>query len=180
MELVDNNPIVCADVFSVPDPAATLLLMAAGPLCRAGLLIESPVFITNTPANEEELSRWLGLSGWNDGIDVHHEPHNMGSVLAGSCIASIPAPEEDSDLLDLYEEAFGRSFFVRRGSAREWGPELVRGTPFGVYDLSISEDGDAALVTVRVLADRHGKCGEAQTIHAFNVMNGFEESLGII
>jgi N-acetyl-gamma-glutamylphosphate reductase len=29
------------------------------------------------------------------------------------------------------------------------------------------------------MADRNGKCGAAQVVHAMNVMCGFEESLGI-
>ena len=40
VELMDNNPLVCADVASVPDPASTLTLIAIGPLIRAGLLVE--------------------------------------------------------------------------------------------------------------------------------------------
>jgi N-acetyl-gamma-glutamylphosphate reductase len=36
-----------------------------------------------------------------------------------------------------------------------------------------------SLLTVQVMIDRNGKGGAAQVVHAFNVMNGFEESLGI-
>ncbi len=34
IELMDNNPIVCADEMSVPGPASTLALIALGPLLR--------------------------------------------------------------------------------------------------------------------------------------------------
>jgi N-acetyl-gamma-glutamylphosphate reductase len=179
IELTDNNPIVCADVFSVPGPAETLLLLALGPLCRAGLLLEPPVFVTNVPCQEESLSPWLAPLGWSEGIDLHEEAHDMGSVLAGSGIAAIFEPDSLSDIDDLYDECFGRSFFVRRSNPRDWSPEVVRGHPFAAYDISISSDGETALVSVRVLADAAGKCGAAQLVHAFNVMNGFEESLGI-
>src|SRR5579862_2487003 len=35
VELSDNNPLVCADSFSVPGPAATLAVLALGPLARS-------------------------------------------------------------------------------------------------------------------------------------------------
>src|SRR5215218_131169 len=46
VELMDNNPLVCADEASVPDPASTLALIALGPLIRAGLLVESATMLT--------------------------------------------------------------------------------------------------------------------------------------
>lgn len=42
IELMDNNPIVCADEMSVPGPASTLALIALGPLLRAGAPLEPP------------------------------------------------------------------------------------------------------------------------------------------
>src|SRR4051812_41340938 len=40
VELMDNNPLVCADVFSLPTPAGTLASLAIGPLSEAGLIVE--------------------------------------------------------------------------------------------------------------------------------------------
>jgi len=38
IELIDNNPLVCADDASAPGAIATLALIALGPLARAGLI----------------------------------------------------------------------------------------------------------------------------------------------
>mgnify|MGYP000986779237 CR=1 FL=1 len=55
---------------------------------------------------------------------------------------------------------------------------IVANKPFAVYRLGLTPGDDTSLLTVRVLADKHGKCGEAQLVHALNVMCGFEEMLG--
>jgi N-acetyl-gamma-glutamylphosphate reductase len=179
IELMDNNPLVCADEASVPSPAATLALIALGPLAAASMIADTPRLIVNYPADEAEVGQFLATAGWGCGVAIHVEPVDLGSVLAATAMVEIPTPEDLDDIDALYEERFGRSFFVRRDEDSEWDPALVAGTPRAVYRLRIAPDQPNSLLTVRVLADREGKAGVAQLIHAMNVMSGFEESLGL-
>jgi len=180
VELMDNNPLVCADVASTPGCAGTLALIALGPVALASLLSERPVLVLNVPTESVDIDMALRSAQWADGAEVHYEPMDLGSVMVASAIAVIPTPENAAELQDLYEERFGRSFFVRAASESEWDPERVRGTPFAFYRLSLAFDQDQSLLTVRVMADREGKCGAAQVVHLMNVMCGFEETLGIL
>jgi N-acetyl-gamma-glutamylphosphate reductase len=179
VELLDNNPLVCADEVSLPTPAQTLALIALGPLCLSGLITERPAFITNASATEDEIDRSLCSVGWAQGVNLHVEPQDLGSVLVATAMAVVDTPSDISDIGELFDERFGRSFFVREAGADEWVAELVQNAPFACYRISIAADEPNSLVTVRVMADRDGKCGAAQIVHAMNVMSGFEDSLGI-
>lgn len=179
MELMDNNPVVCADVVSVPSPASTLALIALGPLAAAGMLVESPTFLLNAEADEDELDAALATAGWSGGVAFHAEAMDFDGVLAGTAIAAIHTPEDLDDIDALYDERFGRSFFVRRDEESEWDARLVKGAPWALYRLRIAPDAPHSLLTIRVMADAEGKAGAAQLVHAMNVMAGYEESLGI-
>jgi N-acetyl-gamma-glutamylphosphate reductase len=179
VELTDNNPIVCASRVSVPTAASTLALIAIGPLVEAGILTDSPTIVTNAPADDQEIEASLATCGWNDGAALHVEPVNLQGVVTATVMAAIRTPDDLDDIDALYEERFGRSFFVRRDEDSEWDPDVVRGTPYAVYRLRIAPDSPDSLLTIRVMADQNGKAGATQVVHAMNVMAGFEESLGI-
>ncbi|MGV3618245.1 MAG: hypothetical protein ACO1SV_23200 [Fimbriimonas sp.] len=179
VELMDNNPLVCADAVSVPSPAATLALIALGPLAAAGMIAEAPALIVNFPADEADVARYLATEGWTGGVALRSEPVDLGTVLAATAMVEIVTPDDLDEIDALFEERFGRSFFVRRDETSEWDPSLVAGTPRAVYRLLIAPDRPNSLLTIRVLADRNGKAGAAQLVHAMNVMSGFEESLGL-
>lgn len=180
VELLDNNPLVCADDVSVPDPASTLALIAVGPIALAGLVVEAPTMIVNMRAEEEFVNHYLTSAGWTEGATLHTDPQEGIRVAAATVITKIQTPEAWSDIDDLYEERFGRSFYVRREEDRPWNSSLVEGTPNALYNLRYTPgDGGESLLTVQVMADLGGKCGPGQIVHAMNVMAGFEESLGI-
>lgn len=176
-ELMDNNPMVCADVVSVPSPLATLVLIALGPLAKAGLILESPVVICNAPGSLENAETFLAREGWMEGLTYSHEALELGSVYALTAFAKVTTPEDTRVFKELYDECFGRSFFVRRDDASVWDKGLVEGEPFALYRLSLMHDQPESLLKIQVIADQDGKCGAAQIVHAFNVMCGFEESL---
>jgi N-acetyl-gamma-glutamylphosphate reductase len=94
-------------------------------------------------------------------------------------MAVIDTPESLGDIDALYEDAFGRSFFVRRDEASDWHVSLAVDKPYALYRVRIGPDEPNSLLTIRVMADIRGKCGAAQLVHALNVMAGFEESVGI-
>lgn len=178
-ELADNNPLVCADLFSVPSPEATLALIGLGPLVRAGLIVEDPVVQLSFDPAHGDIGPALAELGWQGDVVIHADPQALGSVLAAVCMAEIEAMPDYSELDSLFEEAFGRSFFIRGVDALTWDVEHVRGWDNAVYTLRVSPFEDRALVTVLVMADKNGKCGAGQIVHAMNVMCGFEECLGL-
>lgn len=178
VELVDNNPMVCSSSFSVPDAASTLALIAVAPLVLGDLILESPALLYNFEPNEGVLGQFLALAGYSDGLVIHHEEVGLGNV--GHLTAMVEIPNlENFDLIDeLYQEKFGRAFYVREAKG-EWDTRLVKDTPFACYRLRLSPGEFRSLLTIQVMADRAGKLGSSQVIHAMNVMAGFEETLGI-
>jgi N-acetyl-gamma-glutamylphosphate reductase len=179
VELVDNNPLVCSDRFATPDPVSTLALISIGPLAQAGILAEAPTILTNAAQNGTAVEAFLETVGWQGGVDTHYEPEDLGGALAATVMCAIRTPEELSEIDDLFDERYSKSFYVRRDEDSEWHVSLALGKPFALYRLRISPGDSQSLLTVQVMADRQGKCGAAQMIHAMNVMCGFEESLGI-
>jgi N-acetyl-gamma-glutamylphosphate reductase len=178
-ELIDNNPLVCADDYSVPGPASTLALMALGPLIRADILVEAPVAILGFEVGPEDVWDQMTRCGWGGGVTIDIQHRDLGPVLAASFMAVVVTPASSSDIDDLYNEAFGRSFYARREEDAQWSSELVAGKPYACYRLRFAPDEPTSLLTIHVQADRNGKCGAAQMVHALNIMCGFEESLGI-
>ncbi len=178
VEVLDNNPLVCADMFSVPGPVATLGLIALAPLISSGLLVESPTVLTNLRAEDTDVAPFLEDLGWHDGITIHSEDVELAGVGAATALCVVRTPERLEDIDDLYEEAYGRAFFVHRDEESEWDVNHVAGGPNAIFRLRINADEPHSLLRIQVLADKEGKCGAAQVVHAFNIMAGFEESLG--
>lgn len=179
IELMDNNPLVCTDLASVPSSAATLALIALGPAFKSGVIRERPTFTVNIPASEADLEPFLETVGWESGItlDVLQQP--LDGVVAATALAVTNAPIEPEEIEALYAEIYDRSFFVRHEPDAEWHVRMVIGKPLAVYRISVATGEDSSLLTVHVMADQNGKCGAAQVLHMFNIMCGFEESLGI-
>ena len=179
VELMDNNPLVCTDEAAVPPPLATLALIALGPIVQAGILIEPPSILANVP--DDGVAEWLKTIDWHDGATIHTESApGAEHIVAATILAAVKTPQQLEEIDEIYEERFSRSFFVRRVEDGDWDPTLVAGQPFAAYRLQISPDSPNSLLSIRVIADPNGKCGAAQAVHAFNVMAGFEESLGIL
>lgn len=178
VELMDNNPLVCASRAGVPDPASTLALVALGPAIRSGLLVESPVCGFSFESSSDHVAAFLGTAGWKAGVLTHFEPVPSDGVLVCSATVQI-APTSHAALQELYEEAFGPWFLLEQDRSAEWNPAKVSSLPNAFYRIEIMQDDLATLLTVKVAADRDGKCGSAQVVQTFNIMCGFEETLGI-
>ncbi|MCB0824638.1 MAG: hypothetical protein KDC26_00465 [Armatimonadetes bacterium] len=180
VELIDNNPMVCATSLSLPTPSATLTMIALGPLIRAGIILEAPALHFNFAVEPADIQDNLETFGWNGGATLAIDEQEFGSVLILNAMAKVPNYSDDRVFDELFDEAFGRSFFVHAAPPEaDWDTKLVSGTPNAVYNLRITPGEDDSLLTVQVMADKDGKCGAAQVVHAMNVMCGFEESLGL-
>ncbi len=179
VEMMDNNPLVCADSFSVPDVGGTLALVALGPLLRAGLILEPPAILASFELDEDAVNDALATEGWNHGFIPHSEKQPSGSVVALNAMALVAMGDELDQIDELYDEIYSRSFFVRRVEEGDWDVDLVAGKSWAAYRLRVSPGEQQALLTIQTMADLDGKCGSAQLVHAMNVMAGFEESLGV-
>ena len=181
IELIDNNPLVCANHGWVPSPAGTLALIALGPIAEAGLLVEPPAVLTSFPDVEQEVvEQELVSANWRDGIMLQTENHDLGSVRGAYVVAKIRNPDNFDDLDEIYRERYARSFFIRERGDAEWTKELVADSPYAYYYLELSPAEQESLLSIHVMADINGKLGAAQYVHMMNVMCGLEESLGIL
>jgi hypothetical protein len=180
VELMDNNPLVCADSAWVPTPAGTLVLIALGPLIEAGLIVEPPAVILSYEDEEQGILNALATVQWQDGIALQCESHDLGTVRGAYVLAKIKNPDDWDDIDAIFDERYGRSFLVRRVEREDWKKELVEGKPWACYFIELTEGATESILAIHVMADINGKLGAAQSVHMMNVMCGFEESLGLI
>lgn len=176
IEIMDNNPLVCADEASVPDAVSTLALIALAPIARAGLIVEQPAMMTNLAANREAVDAFLRRESWSGGLAIDADAKDFGGAAVATVIATVHVGDA-REIDDLYEEAYGRSFCIRMGGSPSWDVAEVVGTPIAAYRLRFGAEESGGLVTIQVMADAEGKCGAAQMVHMMNVMAGIEESV---
>lgn len=178
VELMDNNPLVCAERVFLPDALSTLALVALGPLIRADLILERPVIVTDCVGTADELHRALEACGYAPGATLEIAAGDCAYASATAMVA-IPTPSDFGELHALFEEAYGRSFYVRQAENGDERLPAVHGKPHAVYRLRITPGQTESLLSIDVTADLRGKCGAAQIVHVMNVMAGFEETLGL-
>ncbi len=179
VEFMDNNPLVCANRMSVPTPVGILAAIALGPIIDAGLLLEPPTGLASQDDDVAATDQLLARMGSPVGVVFHANPVDLRGAVAATVIAAIQTPERLEDIDDLYNERFGRSFFVHRHEEGDWDVQRVKGGQNALYRLRIARDEPASLLTIQTMADGLGKCGAGALIHAMNVMAGMEESLGL-
>lgn len=173
VELMDNNPLVCADEFSLPSPEGALSLIGLGPLIRCGALMGTPRAEFTFNVRPDSCLHALQSAHWANGIETAGGGGAHGTVLQALFRVDVD-PGAADDVPGIYEEVFGPSFYVRTMAPDCWNPADVDGQPFAELTFEGGRPG-----VVRVAADRNGKCGAAQVVHAMNIMCGFEECLGI-
>ena len=171
-EIADNNPMVCADLWPSPDCSTTLARIALDPLVRADLVKTEPVLLLSYLPNYD-LGAALGM-----GIEMAYESAELGSVRAATAMVEVEGLSDLAELDEVFEEAYGRSYFVRRQEG-DWLAADVANQAHASYSLRITPGHTAHLLTIRVMADVDGKCGAAQAVHLLNIMSGFEETLGL-
>lgn len=178
-ELMDNNPMVCADVVGVPGPVETAALIALGPLIRGGVVADSPVLVGSEPFDGPALQELLAREGWTGGGSLTVVPSPDPRVVALQAMVRVDDDVDDDALRALFDERFGRAYFVRRVEGA-LNSELVVGAPFALYSVEFDGTGVERIAVIRVVLDPRGKGGPAQMVHVFDVMCGYEETLGLV
>ncbi len=91
-------------------------------------------------------------------------------------------PLEEKDVWKIYREAYGKEPFIRivkeaDGIYRFPEPKLLSGTNY--CDIGFQKEKDSDRLVVLSALDNLVKGASGQAVQAFNVMNGFEETLGL-
>src|SRR5262249_1059077 len=133
VEMTDNNPLVCADRFVLPSPVAILASIAVGPLIDAGLLFEPPTLLSSLEENPGGVFRAFVQLGWLTGATIECQQMDLQGAIALTAISAIRTPDRLEDLDDLYEERFGRSFFIHRHEEGDWDVALAKGSENAYY-----------------------------------------------
>lgn len=165
IETMDNNPMVCCDRFSVPGPMATLALLALAPAARAGIVASPPRLSLSHPP-EPSMTEFLseaGVPSW------HAQAGAGGALCRASARFALPPGCSKDEVGAAFGECYDRAFFVR----------IEEGDPTGLALAFVRLEFEAGDLIVSAAADPLGKAGPAQCVHAFNVMCGFVESLGV-
>lgn len=178
IELMDNNPLVCADRASTPGAEATLALIATGPLLRADLLTGNANLHYSGEGDFEETTIALRRQSSTFAPQFSCEQGFANNVAQISARLEVK-PTTKGDLIELFEEAYGRSFFVKHLPGEEFKTSVPIHTPNAIYSLEIPDSITVETLFVHVKADINGKCGAAQLVHLYNIMSGNEESLGL-
>ncbi|MBS1718140.1 MAG: hypothetical protein JSS72_10470 [Armatimonadetes bacterium] len=178
-EIMDNNPLVCANKACIPGPGETMALIALAPILRAGLTLEELIIQTNAPVSEPALGQFIGDLCALLAHEPFVEPVEYEECLVLVARMLLAEELQPQQIDDLYQESYGRSFFVQHLESPLGVPPAVHGSPAGFYRCRTEKGGGVTLVTCEVFADQNGKAGAAQLIHVMNIMCGFEENLGI-
>lgn len=176
IELMDNNPLVCANVASLPPSDATLMLMALGPMFRAGLPIEPPVFRTTAPKSSSSLTKWLDTP---NEIPVDYESVEPSDWLFGHAICLVKNVVDWREIDNLYADSYDRTFYVSVVPDIRTEVKKNQFSPNGFVQLTMTPGEDESLISIHVAGHKNGKCGACQKLQMLNIMCGLEEFLGI-
>ena len=123
------------------------------------------------------------LSGGKD-IKIHFSATSLDIVRGVLATSHLFLKEnlEEKDIWKLYRKYYGSEPFVRivkekEGNYRYPEPKIVAGTNF--CDIGFKKDDDSNRVVVISAIDNLMKGAAGQALKAFNIMNGFDEVLGL-
>ncbi|MHB8635820.1 MAG: hypothetical protein ACYC96_05035 [Fimbriimonadaceae bacterium] len=197
IELIDNNPLVCAQSASIPIPAGTMASIALGPVLLAGIAVRPPILQLNIPAAGSDLLATLHRIAPIDQLRLITPTEDATVVafvegglfgkgvlaqglIAAQAVVDVPNTYGLAEVLSMFDERFGRCFYVRRDTGTGYfKPDTLVGKPFASYRAGTSKGSSETRVLIEVAADPNGKPGAAGLIHAMNVMAGLEESMGL-
>ncbi len=198
VELMDNNPIVCAERVSIPSAAATMALIVLGPLLLAGAIVRAPILHLNVASSSEDIIASLRALAPMEQLRLvtPNEDPTIGKsveasvfgklipsegMLAAQASVEIPLALGLAQVTEMFAERFGRSFYVRNrtGTGHVRPTDELLGKPYALYTVQVMRGASTNYALIEASADPNGKPGAAGLIHAMNIMAGLEESLGI-
>jgi len=164
LELIDNNPLICADHFSLPRADFVALLIAVGPAMQNGMIANLSSIESNSFTFVENNDVFASELGWRLSPSVALIPTQDPAFT----ITGILKPEvTHGDFLSLYIERYSRSPLIHFYETSQNGYLVKIGLP--------SEN----TVCVTVYCNNPQLCFADYVVFAMNVMCGYEDSLGL-
>lgn len=168
-ELIDNNPIVCCDEFSLPSPFAHALSLVAGPMSLSGIPTLVQAVASNLSSNNESDKAFLE--------DIYLDTtRTLLTDRAGTesdileAVLRIPEDIHLEEIIAIFRQRYDGAFLIS-------GESL----PFPGATFSLAKwNLDEGTFTVRIDSPVNGKFGAAGQVHALNVMMGYDEGLGLL
>ncbi|ARK31507.1 N-acetyl-gamma-glutamyl-phosphate reductase [Halalkalibacter krulwichiae] len=137
------------------------------------------IYQINTHKHVPEIEQLL--NEWNNNIQtVTFQPHLVPMVRGIMATIYVKAKRQTSEeeLRELYQEAYQKEHFVRvRPKGQFPATKEVYGSNY--CDIGVTYDERTGRITVVSVIDNVVKGASGQAIQNFNIMNGFEEELGI-
>lgn len=143
------------------------------PLCGSSISAYSATTHRHQPEISQEISKLAGRR-----VEVHFTPHLIPVVrgILSTAHVFLKKRTDAQALLDLYKEFYRGEPFVR---VRTWMPETnqVIGSNYCDIGVEVSPDGSRAVVVAVI--DNLTKGASGQAVQNFNLMCGFDETLGL-
>ena len=122
--------------------------------------------------------------GFGEPVRVYFSATSIEMVrgVLATCHLFLREPLEEKDVWKLYREVYGKEPFIRivkeaDGIYRYPEPKLLSGTNY--CDIGFQKEKGSDRLVVLSALDNLMKGASGQAVQAFNLMNGFEETLGL-
>lgn len=172
IETDDNNPLVCASSAGHPVGADALVLYGLKPLVQSNLTIGELSLISNRPFHQPSTVSQF-LSGFESDVRVQDAGGSASNLIHLEIQASVGGLEPE-DVDELFKSFYAVSFGVTTSTE-----PLPISDPRIQLNVNATRTGKDVLVGLRLTAKPEGFGGPLTTLQVFNVMNGFEDGLGV-
>jgi N-acetyl-gamma-glutamyl-phosphate/LysW-gamma-L-alpha-aminoadipyl-6-phosphate reductase len=122
--------------------------------------------------------------GFGEPVRVYFSATSIEMVrgVLATCHLFLREPLEEKDVWKLYREVYGKEPFIRivkeaDGIYRYPEPKLLSGTNY--CDIGFQKEKGSDRLVVLSALDNLMKGASGQAVQAFNIMNGFDETLGL-
>jgi LysW-gamma-L-alpha-aminoadipyl-6-phosphate/LysW-L-glutamyl-5-phosphate reductase len=136
------------------------------------------------PTGHRHAAEMIQELGFGKDLKIHFSATSIDMVrgILATCHVFLNRDMEEKEIWKLYRETYGNEPFIRivkerEGNYRYPEPKLLSGTNF--CDVGFEKDPLSNRVVVVSAIDNLMKGAAGQALQAFNIMHGFEETLGL-
>lgn len=136
------------------------------------------------PTSHRHIAEMIQELSFGNKAKIHFSGTSIDMVrgILATCHVFLNKDLEDKDIWKIYREEYGEEPFIRivkerDGSYRYPEPKILSGTNY--CDIGFQKDPESNRVVIISAIDNLMKGAAGQALQAFNLMNGFEETLGL-
>lgn len=136
------------------------------------------------PTNHRHCKEVVQELSFDKQIQIHFSATSIEMIrgVLATCHIFLNKDLEEKDIWKIFRTVYGDEPFIRivkdrEGSYRYPEPKLCIGTNY--CDIGFEKDPNSNRLVVISAIDNLMKGAAGQALHAFNIMNGFEETLGL-